>query len=177
MGDDSPSTGHETAAELSVDHDWWRLKGSFVYASGDRDPEDNQAKGFDAIFDNPNIAGGPFSFWNREGIRLTQTLVGLTARSSILPSLRSSKTEGQANFVNPGLFLYNGGFEADLTQKLTMQLNANYLQFQYVEPLQRVLFQSNIEKTIGMDYSVGFQWRPTLNDQIIVTGGASLFMP
>ena len=58
-----------------------------------------------------------------------------------------------------------------------MSLNANYLQFQYVEPLQRVLFQSTIEKTIGMDYSVGFQWRPTLNDQIIVTGGASLFMP
>jgi hypothetical protein len=28
-----------------------------------------------------------------------------------------------------------------------------------------------------MDYSVGFQYRPTLNDQIIVTGGASLFTP
>ena len=28
-----------------------------------------------------------------------------------------------------------------------------------------------------MDYSVGFQYRPTLNDQIIVTGGASFFMP
>jgi hypothetical protein len=165
------------AAELSVDHDWWRLKGSFVYASGDRDPEDNKAKGFDAIFDNPNIAGGSFSFWNREGLRLAQTSVGLVARASILPSLRSSKTEGQANFVNPGLFLYNGGLDADLTEKLRLSLNANYLQFQYVEPLQRVLFQSNIEKSIGMDYSVGFQWRPTLNDQIIVTGGASLFMP
>ena len=30
-------------------------------------------KGFDAILDNPNIAGGPFSFWNRQGIRLAQT--------------------------------------------------------------------------------------------------------
>ena len=165
------------AAELSVDHDWWRLKGSFVFASGDQDPDDDKAKGFDAIFDNPNIAGGSFSFWNREGIRLTQTSVGLVARASILPSLRSSKTEGQANFVNPGLFLYNGGIDADLTEKLRLSINANYLQFQYVQPLQRVLFQSGIDKAIGMDYSAGFQWRPTLNDQIIVTGGASLFMP
>src|SRR5262245_51176249 len=102
--------GHEVdinaqfaSAEFSVDHDWWRVKGTFVYASGDRDPADDKARGFDAIFDSPNIAGGAFSFWNREGIRLAQTLVGLTARNSILPSLRSSKTEGQANFVNPGL--------------------------------------------------------------------------
>jgi Carboxypeptidase regulatory-like domain len=165
------------SAELSVDHDWWRLKGTFVYASGDRDPDDDQAKGFDAIFDNPNIAGGPFSFWNREGIRLTQTLVGLTARSSILPSLRSSKTEGQANFVNPGLLLYNAGFDADLTQKTRLSVNANVLRFQYTEVLQRVLFQQNIEKSIGMDYSVGVQWRPALNDQLVVTGGASIFLP
>jgi len=165
------------SAELSVDHDWWRLKGTIVYASGDDNPDDDRAKGFDAIFDNPNIAGGPFSFWNREGIRLTQTSVGLVARSSILPTLRSSKTEGQANFVNPGLLLYNAGLDADLTEKLRLSINANYLQFQHTETLSRVLFQSSIEKAIGMDYSVGFQYRPTLNDQIVVTGGASFFMP
>jgi len=28
-----------------------------------------------------------------------------------------------------------------------------------------------------MDYSAGVQWRPALNDQIVVTGGASIFMP
>jgi hypothetical protein len=165
------------SAEVSVDHDWWRVKGTVVYASGDDNPDDDKAKGFDAIFDNPNIAGGPFSFWNREGIRLTQTFVGLKARNSILNSLRSSKIEGQANFVNPGLLLYNGGVDADLTEKLRLSVNANYLQFVKTETLSRVLFQSNIAKAIGMDYSVGFQYRPTLNDQVIVTGGASLFMP
>jgi len=165
------------SAEFSVDHDWWRIKGTLVYASGDQDPDDDKAKGFDAIFDNPNIAGGPFSFWNREGIRLAQTLVGLTARSSILPSLRTSKTEGQANFVNPGLLLYNAGFDADLTQKMRLSVNATLLQFQYTEVLQRVLFQQNIEKSIGMDYSAGVQWRPALNDQLVVTAGASFFMP
>src|SRR5581483_3135968 len=61
------------AAEFSVDHDWWRIKGTFIYASGDQNPDDDKAQGFDAIFDNPNIAGGPFSFWNRVGVRLTGT--------------------------------------------------------------------------------------------------------
>jgi hypothetical protein len=28
-----------------------------------------------------------------------------------------------------------------------------------------------------MDYSAGVQWRPALNDQLVVTGGASFFMP
>src|ERR1019366_4911944 len=77
------------AAEVSVDHDWWRIKGAAIAASGDKDPSDGQARGFDAIFDNPSIAGGPFSFWNREGIRLAGTLVDLVGRNSLLPSLRS----------------------------------------------------------------------------------------
>src|SRR2546425_509239 len=165
------------SAEVSFDHDWWRIRGTFIWASGDSNPDDDKAEGFDAIFDNPNIAGGPFSFWNREGIRLTQTSVGLVARSSILPSLRSSKVEGQANFVNPGLFEYNAGFEADLTPKLRMTADANLLRFQYTDVLSRVLFQSNIDRSIGTDYSVGFQYRPALNDNVVVTGGASLFMP
>ena len=61
-----------------------------------------RASGFDAIFDDPNFVGGQFSFWVRNGIRLTQTGVGLVQPNSLLPSLRSSKIQGQANFVNPG---------------------------------------------------------------------------
>ncbi len=164
-------------AELSIDRDWLRLKGAAVWASGDDDPADDEARGFDAIFDNPNIAGGPFSFWNRQGLRLAQTLVGLVGRSSILPSLRSSKSEGQANFVNPGLFLYNAGVDAELTQKLRTSINVNYLRFHRTETLETLLFQSRIGKEIGIDYSVGFQYRPWLNDNVIVTAGASVFTP
>jgi hypothetical protein len=164
-------------AEASVDHDWWRIKGTVIWASGDKDPDDDKAKGFDAIVDNPNIAGGPFSFWNREGIRLAQTFVGLTGRNSILPSLRSSKTDGQANFVNPGLFEYNVGWSGALTTKLNLSVDANVLRFADTTVLSRVLFQSAIDKSIGMDYGVGFQYRPALNDNIVITGGASIFVP
>ncbi|MDA1095079.1 MAG: carboxypeptidase-like regulatory domain-containing protein [Acidobacteria bacterium] len=165
------------AVEASVDKDWWRLKGTFVWASGDDNPLDDKARGFDSIFDNPNIIGGPFSFWNREGLRLTQTLVGLVGRESILPSLRASKTEGQANFVNPGVVIYNVGLEADLTTKLRAFANGSYLRFDTTEVLQTVLFQSEIDKAIGIDYSVGFEYRPWLNDNATIQSGVSVLTP
>ena len=46
------------AVELSLDKDWIRYRTSFFYASGDKNPRDGTARGFDAIFDNPNFAGG-----------------------------------------------------------------------------------------------------------------------
>ena len=51
----------------------------------------------------PEFAGGIFSFWNRESIRLTGSGVALNPGDSLLPDLRSNKDEGQANFVNPGI--------------------------------------------------------------------------
>ena len=101
------------AVEASVDHDYLRFKGSFFWAQGDANPTDDQGTGFDAIFDDPNFVGGQFSFWNRNGIRLTQTGVGLVQPNSLLPSLRSSKIQGQANFVNPGIFIYNAGVDVE----------------------------------------------------------------
>ncbi|HEV8485737.1 MAG TPA: cytochrome c3 family protein [Blastocatellia bacterium] len=165
------------AAELSFDRDWLRFKGSFFWSSGDSNPFDNKARGFDAILDLPDFAGGKFSLWNSQGIRLTQTGVALVNPESLLPSLRSSKTEGQANFVNPGLFLYNLGLDADLTPKLKGILNLNYLQFHHTETLEGLLFQPGIRKSIGLDYGAGVVFRPFLNENTIVTGGISSLIP
>ncbi len=165
------------AVELSVDRDWYRPRLGVVYASGDDDPDDRRAKGFDAIVDNPNIAGGPFSFWARQGLRLTQTAVGLDGRGSVLPALRSSKSEGQANFVNPGVLMINGGLDAELTTKLRLITNVNLLRFQRTETLQRLLFQGEIDRAIGIDVGGGFQYRPALNDNLVVTAGVSALLP
>ncbi|MGL5097269.1 MAG: hypothetical protein ACRDD1_16910, partial [Planctomycetia bacterium] len=54
------------ALELSYDRDWARFRTSFFYASGDNTVGDGKAQGFDAIFENPNFAGGEFSFWQRQ---------------------------------------------------------------------------------------------------------------
>jgi len=92
------------AAEVSYDKDWIRYRVSAFYTSGDASPRDGRARGFDSIVDLPNFAGGLFSFWNREGIRLLGSGILLTTPGSLIPSLRASKEEGQANFVNPGIF-------------------------------------------------------------------------
>jgi hypothetical protein len=165
------------AVELSFDKDWYRPRASFVFASGDGDPDDDEGKGFDAILDNPNIIGGPFSFWNRQGLRLAQTGLSLVGRSSVLPTLRSSKTEGQANFVNPGVLAANLGFDAEITTKMRATFNVNYLRFHHTETMQRLLFQGEIDRAIGFDYSAGLQYRPALNDNVLLTGGVSVFQP
>ncbi len=165
------------ALELSIDKDWQRYRTSFFFTSGDDDPLDDEATGFDAIFDAPEFAGGFFSFWNSAGIRLTQTGVALVNPESLIPSLRSSKTEGQANFVNPGILLFNLGYEAEVTPKVRLILNGNYLRFHQTSTLEAVLFQPSIGKDIGFDFGGGFLWRPYLNENWIILTGASVFIP
>jgi hypothetical protein len=165
------------AVELSLDRDWIRYRISTFYASGDRDPRNGRANGFDAIVDLPSFAGGLFSFWNREGIRLLGSGVSLTTDGSLLPNMRSNKNEGQANFVNPGIFLVNAGTDIDITPKLKGFVNFNYLRFMQTEPLEFVLFQSPIRHNIGEDFGLGVTYRPPLTENIILTGGASMLQP
>jgi hypothetical protein len=165
------------ALELSVDKDWARFKSSVFYASGSGDPRSGRARGFDAIEDFPEFAGGIFSLWNREGIRLTGAGVTLTPPNSLLPSLRSNKDEGQANFVNPGILIVNAGANFDLTPKLRSFVNVNYLRFERTEPLELLLFQAPIRHTIGVDSSIGVRYRPPLTENISITAGAAALVP
>jgi len=95
----------------------------------------------------------------------------------VLPSLRSSKTEGQANFVNPGVLMFNAGWDAELTPNLRTTVNVNTVSLDKVETLQRLLFQGAIDRFLGVDVGVGFQWRPWLTDNVVITAGASVFQP
>jgi hypothetical protein len=168
---------HMAAVEASLDRDWVRYRASIFFASGDSDPTDDKATGFDAIFDDPNFVGGQFSYWNRQGIRLVSTEAGLVAPNSLLPSLRSSKTEGQANFVNPGIFIFNAGVDVELTQTVKAIFNANYLRFHRTAPLEYVLFQPGVRHEIGADLSLGVIYRPFLINNMTFTFGGNLFLP
>jgi hypothetical protein len=165
------------AVELSYDRDWIRYRVSAFYTSGDANPRDGRARGFDSIVDLPNFAGGIFSFWNREAIRLLGSGVSLTTDGSLIPSLRSTKEEGQANFVNPGIFLVNAGADLDITPKLKGFANFNYLRFERTEPLEFILFESPIRHSIGEDFGIGVTYRPPLTENIVLTGGASVLQP
>jgi hypothetical protein len=165
------------ATELSLDRDWLRLKGSFFWASGDNKPFDGTARGFDSIQDRQEFVGGAFSFWNSQALPLTNTAVLLTTAGSLLPDLRSSKTEGQSNFVNPGIWVYNLGAEAEMTPNLRTILNVNYSYFHHTEPLSELLFQPGIRKPIGLDYGVGVLYRPLLSENAILSAGLSSLVP
>jgi hypothetical protein len=103
--------------------------------------------------------------------------VALVNPFSLLPNLRSSKLEGQANFVNPGLFLYNVGVDAELTPKLRAAFNLNALQFAKTQPLELVLKQGQIRRGIGLDANLGVRYRPLLNDNVVALFGAAAFLP
>ncbi|MGZ8938623.1 MAG: hypothetical protein ACXW32_05370, partial [Limisphaerales bacterium] len=165
------------ALELSIDRDWVRYKASFFYASGDSDADDGTARGFDSILDNPNFTGGPFSYYVRQGFNFGGTAVNLKPRGTLLPNLRSSKSEGQANFVNPGVFLYGFGLELELTPKLRSFANANYLHFAETDPLETALVRSGIQSEIGLDLSLGFQYRPFLTDNVVISTGFGTLLP
>jgi hypothetical protein len=165
------------ALELSLDQDWKRYRFSVFWSSGDDNPRDGRARGFDAIFDAPNFVGGRNSFWNSQGIRLLQTGVTIVDPNSIIPSLRSSKIQGQANFVNPGILILNAGLDVEVTPKLKASFNANYLRFNHTESIAFVLNQSPIRRRIGWDFGVGLRYRPYLNDNVILTAGLSVLRP
>jgi hypothetical protein len=174
-GRDVSISAQMAAAELSYDRDWMRFRTSVFWASGDNNISNGHACGFDSIMDDPNFAGGEFSYWQRQAIKLQG--VNLVNRFSLVPDLRSSKTEGQTNFVNPGLFLYNVGADADVTPKLRLVSNVNFLWFEDTAVLEQFLFQAPIHRNIGTDLSLGFENRPFLNDNLILTGGVSSLVP
>ena len=133
------------AVELSYDRDWVRFRSSFFFASGDSNPFDHHATGFDTIIDDPNFAGGGFSYWDRQQIKLLG--VNLVQGFSLVPDLRSSKIQGQPNFVNPGLYLGNVGADFDVTPKLRLISNVEFaLVLIRPQVLEALLFQKEIDQ-------------------------------
>ncbi|MCI0651456.1 MAG: hypothetical protein L0Z55_06195 [Planctomycetes bacterium] len=163
------------AGEVSYDIDWLRLRTYAEFASGDRDPADGHAEGFDAILDAPGFAGGEFSFWTRQSPRLLG--VNLTQRLSPLPDLQSSRFQGQSNFVNPGLFLAGAAADVELTPKSRFQLGGNFLRFHDSDPVESYLMIEEIDEIIGFEAFLGAQYRPFLNNHALIKVGPSIFWP
>jgi hypothetical protein len=162
------------ALELSYDRDWARFRVSGLYQSGDGNAANTHATGFDGIIDQMNF-GGEFSFWRRQRIPLFG--VGLTNDQSQYANLRSSRVQGQSNFVNPGLWLAGAGVDFDITPRFRSVTNVNALFFDKTNVLETFVFQSNIDRYIGTDISSGVEWRPRLNNNAIVLVGASALVP
>jgi hypothetical protein len=166
---DSDVLAYFAAAELSMDFNWFRPRFSLLYASGDDDPFDGESNGFDAIFENPQFAGADTSYWIRQAVPLIGGgRVTLSGRNGVLPSMRSSKEEGQSNFTNPGLILIGAGFDADLLPELRASLNWNYLRFADSTVLEVARNQGNIDEEIGHDVSLSLTYRPFMSQNVVL---------
>ncbi len=166
------------AAELSRDFDWLRVRATGVYASADKDPFDGVSNGFDAILENPQIAGADTSFWIRQAIPLIGGGgVALSGRNGVLPSLRSSKDQGQSNFVNPGLVLLGLGADADIAPQWRLIGNVSLLSFGDTSVLKYLRNQGGISRFIGTDISAAVQYRPFMTQNLVFNGSIAFLQP
>jgi hypothetical protein len=166
------------AAEASIDFDWTRVRASLLWASGENDPFDDEANGFDAVFENPIFAGADTSFWIRQPVPLVGGgVVALSARNGVLNSLRHSKEHGQSNFTNPGIRLAGLGADFDLLPELRLSLNANHLSFDDTAVLEAARNQGGIDAEIGWDVSTALIWRPFMQQNVILRVSGAMLLP
>tara|TARA_B110000444_G_scaffold11523_1_gene9869 strand:- start:333 stop:2135 length:1803 start_codon:yes stop_codon:yes gene_type:complete len=166
------------AAEPSIDFDWVRLRASIVYASGDDDPFDSKERGFDAIFENPQIAGSDTNYWIRQAIPLIGGGgVAMSARNAMLPALRTSKEHGQSNFNNPGFRLIGIGADFDILPELRVSTNMNYMEFDTTAVLEVARNQQEISPEIGLDLSVAAIYRPFFSQNVVFRLSGAALLP
>jgi hypothetical protein len=166
------------AVETSVDFDWYRLKAFALYSSGDENPLDSKSEGFDGIFENPQFAGFDSSYFQRQSIPLVAGGgIILSGRNGFIPSLRSSKEEGQSNFVNPGLRMIGVGADFDILPELRFFFNASYLDFDKMATLETLRNQGRVRRHIGEDLSCGFIYRPLFINNVMFRLNLAALLP
>ncbi|MGH7053604.1 MAG: hypothetical protein ACREFA_07290 [Stellaceae bacterium] len=166
------------AAEPSIDFNYFRLRFSGLYASGDGNPQNSHATGYDAIFENPQFAGGDTSYWISQGLPfIGGGVVGINTEDGVLADLRASKGQGQSNFINPGIELAGIGGDLDILPELRLSTNLDYLRFAKTASLEFLRHQPNIPNSLGYDLSAALTYRPLDNQNIIFRLSAAALLP
>ncbi len=166
------------AMELSRDFDWVRGRLTLIGATGDSNPFDGKATGFDAIQENPQIAGADTGFWIRQAVPLAGGgEVVLSGRNGILPSLRSSKDQGQSNFVNPGLMFAGVGADFDVSPQLRVVTNVSSIAFANTTVLSVLRNQGPLARFVGIDTSMALQIRPLMTQNIVLNLSGAMLLP
>jgi hypothetical protein len=156
------------AAELSRDFDWIRLRASGLYASGDSDPFDKSAHGFDGISQSALFAGADSSFFIHQQLPLVLDQLNLKVRDSLFPDLRSTAAPGESNYENPGLRLVGLGTDFDFSPAVRLSFDANHLWFDQTATLNAILGQRLAGRNIGTDLSFDLFYRPLDSQNVIL---------
>jgi hypothetical protein len=163
---------------VSRDFDWARLRGTFLFGSGDEDPFDDRSTGFDAIVENPLVAGADTSFWIRQSLPLIGGgRIALSGQNGVLNSMRPNKLQSQSNFTNPGILLAGGGADLDLTPQLRVSVNAHQLWFDDSAVLEAARNQASVGRNIGLDLSLAAIYRPLTSQNVVLRLASSALLP
>jgi hypothetical protein len=103
--------------------------------------------------------------------------VNLVGRDGLLPDLRSSKDEGQSNFINPGLTLIGAGVDVDVLPEVRVSFNANHLSFNNTAILEILEQKSPIRRDIGWDVSGAVTWRPFDTQNVVIRASSAFLLP
>jgi hypothetical protein len=163
------------AGELSVDRDLRRWRLSLLHASGDADPHDRTATGFDGLTANPVFAGTDSSFFIHQALALSGGAFDLKLRNGLLPTLNPTDSGGQDNFSNPGLDLVGLGMDWDLAPEWRVSFDANQLWFDETGVLAGLMLRP-VPRDFGAELAVNAFWRPFTNQNVILRVSNALLM-
>ncbi len=157
--------------QLAYPQNWRKYRLAVFMASGDSDPLDDQATGFDAVLDNIKLFGGPNSFVIG-GAQL------LTRPNSFLPANRAAVqgSGARANFVNPGMQVFNCGIDHVLSPKVFMQFDYNYFRFFDTAVLEPSI-GSGVSAGLGHEVSGAVRYRVFLDENLAFQIGGGAFFP
>ncbi|HZU98016.1 MAG TPA: hypothetical protein VFF73_15035 [Planctomycetota bacterium] len=167
--------GQFFATEVAYPIDFVRPQVSFLFSSGQANTQASRGEGFDGVFDNPDFAGGAFTYWQRNAIK-ARNGAQVKDANSLYPALRVRGATGP-NSVVPGLLLYNVGCKVTVSNTLTVFANLNYLRFVHKGPLEQIAGLQSVGHGIGEDTSVGAIFRPLGINNLFVIGGVSMLTP
>ena len=164
------------ASEWSVDSDRRRWRLSMLHASGDRDPQDQRATGFDSLNAGPEFAGTDSSAFVHQRLALSGGVFDLKSRDALLPSLRSVADSGQADFSNPGLNLVGLGLDYDASVRWRLSVDANQLWLDQPAVLAALAQRAAVDRRLGAELAINSFWRPWGNQNFIVRLSGALLV-
>ncbi len=165
-----------SAVEWSVDVNRQRWRLSLLHASGDDDPRDGRATGFEGLSANPVFAGTDSSYFIHQQLSLAGTAFTLKPRNGLLPTLNAAGTGVQADFGNPGLDLAGIGADWDIAPQWRLSVDANRLWFDRTGTLAALLSRP-IPRDLGTELAVNAFWRPFANQNVILRMSNALLAP
>ncbi len=159
------------AVEISYDRDWIRFRISGIYSSGDDNPRDHTARGFDSIdrLARPSPAASSAS-------SIAKASASPAPASPSPPPTASSPTSALQQERGPIQLrqprprtLVNAGVDFDITPKLRGFGNVSELPLHpHPTAATACSFKGRVRSTLGTDFAIGATYRPQLSENIIL---------